>query len=439
MSEQDYPKVLIIGQEFGSVRGGQITLSNLFHGWPAGRLADVSSTHEYFCDDSICKLNYNLGSDEDRWTWPLSLFERTGKISGPVSAHDNLVKVEQNNTELNQRISRRMFYAMIKFLGINHMLRSYHLSPKLNAWVNDFGPDVIYTQLSSLPIIHLVSSLVSATGAPLVIHIMDDWPSTVYSSGLFSPVVRRMTDAGFRSLLGKASLRLGICDAMCRAYEKRYQFPFVPFHNPVDMSVWSGIARKDWRVGEPFRMQWRGRLAYYSDPSLLEVCDLVSELTAEGHRIQLDIYTPDISDEVKKKFERPGCVLVHPAGSLSSYPGELVKADLLLLAFAFDKRSIQFIRYSMSTKMAEYMASGVPILIYAPRELAMVEYLIEEKCSYAVAKHDQEILKEAIMRLSSETDLREELSQRAQKVAAKKYDAQAIRSAFKEVLIQAIK
>jgi hypothetical protein len=48
--------------------------------------------------------------------------------------------------------------------------------------------------------------------------------------------------------------------------------------------------------------------------------------------------------------------------------------DILVLPVSFDEHTIQYIRYSMPTKVPAYLAVGTPILVYGPAEVAQVSY-----------------------------------------------------------------
>jgi len=58
----------------------------------------------------------------------------------------------------------------------------------------------------------------------------------------------------------------------------------------------------------------------------------------------------------------------------------------------------------MSTKISEYMASGKPILLFAPTELALSEYIINNNCGIACSNTSE--LLEAVKRLSNSAALR---------------------------------
>jgi hypothetical protein len=74
---QDYPRILVVtGNNFNLVTGGGITLTNLFRGWPADRLANLHDDATPV-DRTVCRNFYRLTEQEIRWVWPFSLVRRS--------------------------------------------------------------------------------------------------------------------------------------------------------------------------------------------------------------------------------------------------------------------------------------------------------------------------------------------------------------------------
>ncbi len=441
-SDADYPRVLIIGECFGVSRGGEITLTNLFRGWPKARIA-VAARREHFVDVGVCDRYYRLGSLEDYWVWPLSSIERSGKASGPIKPETEAAYLERTQPHEAENapktsIIRRVFYNAIDSLGIHDLVRRMRVSHEFLQWVREFQPDVIYAQFAALSGIRFVNDFAAILQIPLVIHIMDDWLSTIYRGTVFSSYMRMRTRKEFRTLLQKSIEKLSISEAMAEEYERRYGAQFIPFHNPVDLDMLTGIARNDWEYKAPFTIMYRGRVGKSIWNSLIDVCEVVAELYAEGNNICMTINLPDVADElVRKTFERASCVTVEPPLPYLDVPKALTGADLLLIANDFDKSSIEFVKYSIPTKATEYMASGVPILIYAPAEVAVTRYALRQKWAFVNSEHNPRQVKEAILSFMEHREMREEYARRAMHIAAKNHASINVRNQFREILKRA--
>ena len=81
----NYPKVLIIGEQFDRRSGSGITLSNLFWGWNIENIA-VASSEIFSPDVSVCNKYYYLGYQEIKWKFPFNLKLLTQKNKPGITA-----------------------------------------------------------------------------------------------------------------------------------------------------------------------------------------------------------------------------------------------------------------------------------------------------------------------------------------------------------------
>ena len=445
----NYPRVLIVGQSFDNLTGGGITMSNLFRGWPKDRLAVVSDVK--FCPNAeICKRYYRFGADEYRYLWPFSRFMKHRRMSGEI-VMDSKPTMPDLSSEMNERWRTHtghtrkqgplwnLFYTMDEFVGAEQIVRRLQLSPTLSTWVEQYNPDLIYTQAGCLHEMLLVERLVKFLQIPYVIHMMDDWPSTLYKHQLLSPYLRWRLNKEFMNLLDHSSGFLSISPKMSEVYQERYRRPCIAFHNPLELGAWLEVSKKDWQAGNPFRIMYRGRIGTSIQTSLIDISDAVFELFQEGKAIRFDITLSTTCDaKTKQRLERPGCVSVHPPLPYKDVPAALASADLLVISYDFDPDSINYIRYSMPTKAPEFMISGTPVLIYGARELAITAYAEKENWAYIVSERNNLSLKQAIIKLSEDQVLRERLACRAQELAILNHDAVRVRDAFRVALVSAI-
>jgi glycosyltransferase involved in cell wall biosynthesis len=444
-----YPRVLIVGQSFDTSTGGGITMSNLFKGWPKERLAVISDL-KYYPNADVCNQYYRFGADEYRYIWPLSHLFKHRRSSGKLDMNEEIVDPNistrmheswQENTGHLQKQGRfwRLLYAFNELIGAEQIIRRLQLSENLSEWTRNFRPDIIYTQAGCLHEMSLVKQLIETIKVPYVIHMMDDWPSTLYGDTLLAPYLRWRLNKDFLDLLDHSSVFIGISQKMCDIYKQRYQRDCIPFHNPIELDNWLAYTKKDWKASTPFRIMYTGRIGTSIQTSLVDICEAVYELNQDGLAVKFDIVlSPSCDTKTKQRLERPGCVCVLPAIPYKNIPACLAKADLLVLPLDFDRESVKFARYSMPTKAPEFMISGTPVIVYASSELAVTEYARKEKWAYVVSERNISTLKKSLLELINDQALREKLSHRAQALAIQNHDAMQVRTAFRQTLINAM-
>jgi glycosyltransferase involved in cell wall biosynthesis len=437
-----YPRVLVVGQPFERASGGGITLSNLFEGWPKDRLAAVSVPGGPIAFD-VCDRYYRLGTSEIRWLWPLSLVTRTETVPSTADLTAESASLPPGPVGPQEpRMAKRIFRSAVDGLGVGDALRTMHLSPALRDWIAAFQPDLVYSQLSDLPVMTLVSEVLDETQLPFALHIMDDWPSSMYRDGLFARLVRRRAEHALDSLLRRSQIRMAIGDTMAEEYLRRYGLAFVPIQNPVDLARQDALCelhRREYEQppGSPVSVVYAGRVGRANAGSLLDVAEAVAAITASGAAIRLRVYTGSTGHPAVARMRDLQGVEVLPAVPYDHVPGVLASADVLLMPLDFDDVSVRFARLSMPTKIPEYMAAARPVLTYAPRGCAAAEYSRTGGWSWLVDERDPSQLRAALTALADDPALREKMGARARHQVAARHDAAAVRTRFAAQLARA--
>ncbi len=397
-------------------------------------------------DTSVCEIYYALGSEEAGWVWPISRYERPVP-SGPVlrpTADGGERRPDASVDDRGRRhgqtymgLARRASWAALVASGAEHFLRRLSVSARLAAWIRAFRPDILYTHLESLPMIRFVDSLVTQFDLPLVIHMMDDWPSVPEHGGLLSPLTRRVIDRDLRRLMAKAACNMAISQYMCDAFEARYGHVFLPFHNVLDARSWSVAPRADWKAGKSFRLVYAGRVGKANEAALRDVAVVVAALADQGLAINLEIYALARAPFPPGTWPDSPAVRLLPAVAYADIPGLLVEADLLVLPLDFSQKDLAYARYSMPTKVAEYLGSGTPILVYCPEDTAVGHYARSAGWGALVGSRDRDALSRTIVRLARDEQERARLGRIALCVAQADHDPSRVRAEFARALSDA--
>jgi glycosyltransferase involved in cell wall biosynthesis len=430
-----FPKILIIGQPFNKKTGGGITMSNLFQGWPKDRLAVASNENlESELDTSFCEQYYQLGYNNKLHPFPLNLI--LPKIyCGPVFPS---IKSETVQNQLAKPGKYKTIYKLLssflKFIGVYNILYNIKLTPDFKKWLIEFNPDIVYSQLSTLELIRFMTEIHRQINKPLAVHMMDDWPETINKPGLFYFYWKRVIDNEFRQLLDKSTIFMSICDTMSEEYKMRYNHEFTPFHNPLEIKNWLPVSKNNWIKGNKFKILYAGRIGLGMKNTIIDVANAVAELSKEFDSIVFEIQTADIS-EIKNKIKfNENIKWIRPI-EYSKLPEKFSSVDLLLIPIDFDHKSIKFMKYSFPTKISEYMITGTPILVYADKVTAVVNYAIKGDWGYVVNDNDVKVLKDAILKIFSDANLRKSLGERAKALAIQNEDAYVVRDKFRIAFI----
>src|SRR6185312_9489570 len=427
-----YPRVLIVGQYFNTNSGGGITMSNLFDGWDKEKIA-VAAENINNPNFDICNKYYEFGSSENKSQFPFNL-NKLGLHRKSGLLNKNEQTVASFAFHGSKKKSYKSFYEnFLSYTGLRHYRHRYEISNQFLNWIEQFSPDIIYSQLSSFDLILFIRDLHEKLQIPIAIHIMDDWPKTICEKGIFKSYWNKVIEREFRNLLSTAKVLMGISESMNKEYQKRYGHNFVPFHNPINIQFWSTSSKKNYELKDKFVILYAGRIGTGVQNCFFEIAEVVSSLILKGLEIELHIqptnFNPILNDLVKFNF-----IKINNTADYKELPKIFAEADLLLLPNDFENTSMSFLRYSMPTKASEYMVSGVPILVYSSIETAVTQHAMKYNWAYVVSEKNKEKLELAIFKIYKCEELRKRLGNAAREYAINNYDSKKIKDQFKMLL-----
>jgi glycosyltransferase involved in cell wall biosynthesis len=148
----------------------------------------------------------------------------------------------------------------------------------------------------------------------------------------------------------------------------------------------------------------------------LEIVAVGNEQTLHAHGLHADRYEPAL----------PG----------PQFAQRLARADALFLGLSFDSDHPDVVRTATPARLVEYMASGRPLLIHAPRGSHVAEYARREDFAQVVDVADPEQLRTALAAVLDDAELSRTRASRARRIAQQRHDATRVRAEFTSVLDQ---
>lgn len=373
-----FPKVLLLEHQFDNRTGLGITLSNLFANWPKEKLAIMAPS----INVELCEA-----------VRPCHVF--IGGIRGKTATQSS------KTNSLRSKI-RRLYY----YLGFNEIRYKFSYSEADINKAHDFNPDIIFSCLGSLNSMRDCLAVIEQfPSAKLVLYIVDDWVNTKENNRLVSSYWRKQNDKYFRLLMDKASGLLSICPYMSEVYKERYGKEFTPFHNPVDYHQWSSLPINRKYEENIKSILYVGKINDDTKDCLLDTAAAIDRLnrnTNSSIKYRFDVYTPNHL-VYKDLFADFPDSKVNAAVPHSDILGLTKSYDALLLTLGFSKKSREYVRLSMPTKLSEYLAAGIPTILYCPAEIALAKYLVPNKCSLNCQERSIAKLSDAIKSLDDQT------------------------------------
>jgi glycosyltransferase involved in cell wall biosynthesis len=458
----NHPKVLLLCK-FSQSSSSGITIRNLFKGWPDDRIA-VAEFRAGIEEISVPGISryYVLGDSEIRYRPPFNLFRRPKCGRAYV---DKYQKVEQRETKVVEKprsqvkkIILKIQRAFLSASGLSLVSKSYRISPEFETWVMAFDPDIIYGTAGDIPGLEFLCQMKKFFRAGLAVHIFDDYINSRHKQTLLPGYWKRRLDDAFRQVCASADLHLAISEKMADEYQAKYGANFHAFHNPIDPSIWldessqmddseglivngesdrrSGMANSEGikakednppsAIRHPllnenaFSFLYAGKINKDTVGPIRQFITAVDQLNAQGHKIAFKIHSPYPLEEIELMLGTIAASRVY-AGKLPYHelPAAYRAADGLLLPLDFTEATIRYIRLSMLTKASEYMISGTPIFCFAPKEIAVTEYLLKHDAAIHCGEPNR--LQEAIESFIVQREVRRRVAANAARRAQEQH------------------
>ena len=108
--------------------------------------------------------------------------------------------------------------------------------------------------------------------------------------------------------------------------------------------------------------------------------------------------------------------------------------DILFLPMSFERQMKEKTKLSMPTKLTEYLNSGVVTLLYAPKTMAVTNYVDANNCAYILSENSQVKLKELINQIINNKVEREKVIENAIKLVETKHHVSMVQKQFVNIL-----
>lgn len=426
--------LVVNGEPFNDLTATGITMSNLFRGWPKERLLQIY-TANVSPNVDLCSTNIRLSS---RNLKPFSFFcgqSSAGLHSAGVATVGPLAKRNDATPSIHRRVLQTVRKSVVPFLDfLPYQLNSDDLKA-----IRDFKPDVIYSMLGSIRLVRLVDSLAKQFEIPVVPHFMDDWISTYSVPGrsVGSPIHVSYLQRAVKRLFDSVPLAMSIGELMSKEYSLKYARDFFDFMNPVEVPAAYPRMIKQ-RLGEPVRFVYVGGLHLGRAECLAEIGAVLQGLKDEGCPVAFDIYAPAHDAESANRLEAIGDAVAYRGSVRPEAVGNVLsESDIAVHVESFSSDCAEYTRLSVSTKIPQYFAAGIPVLAYGPSGLASCLYVRSSGAGVLVDKKGGSTLGEAIRTLALESDSRREMGMRAWTRAREFHEVAAVRRRFCEALFSA--
>lgn len=255
--------------------------------------------------------------------------------------------------------------------------------------IKEFSPQVIYTVGETITNLDLSYRLSILLNIPIVIHFMDNWKHSIEWSDnpLLKKYQKKLTQY-CNMCYSRSSECIAIGERMAETYENETGIKHGVIMNSIDTQAFFCPPQNDKDV---IRFTYAGGLHLGRDIALYTIGECIESLNMKADKeLRFDIYTTNDNIYLyKEKFANLKQTHLIPAVSHDYITQIYQNSDVLVHVESDDLKSNEFFKYSVSTKISEYLATGKTILFYGPKDIYLYIFLSKNHLAYTVSNTDE--------------------------------------------------
>jgi len=306
-------------------------------------------------------------------------------------------------TPLNQLLKNRT-------MKVANILKKEGCDSIISCTADLFGPPISYFAARLIKI-------------PFILYAFDH-----YSTQWTIPLEKKFAEKYEKMICNNAEGLIVPNEFLKDIYHQLYSLDPVIIHNPCDLSNYNTqVKYVPIPRNRTIKIVYTGTIynAHFDAfKSLLSAINRVSNTQFELH-----IYTNQNQFLLQKDGIR-GRVVFQEYLKTDFIPKIQQEADILLLPLAFKSPYPEIIRTSSPGKMGEYLASGRPILVFAPADSYISWYFKKYQCGLVIDNQDPKELIKGLELLINDSSLQRQMVENARKRAEIDFDLLTVRKKF---------
>lgn len=352
-----------------------------------------------------------------------SWLRRSIKTEFKEKVNKNIIKSDKRERKSFMKSIKALLLATIDYFPINMKYNKNQITQ-----IDKFRPEIIYTLGSAILPLEVSLFFSERYDIPIVLHHMDNWRETKYSENILMKPSKIKLLNNLKNVENNMDFGMTISDDMANYYNSVSDSKYISLMHVVsEMKIQK---KNDEKI---INIVYAGGLHLNRWKVLIKFERVLQKIVAEGFRVRLSIYTKDTD---RFSYEDMFSKSITSFFDFLPY-NEVYRiyevADILIHVESFEEEIVKFTQYSLSTKIPEYMSTGIPIICYAPSNIAVSNYVTKNNFGFSVSS--QKDLYDSLKKLISNKNLRNEMGNNGKNIAKIKhseiYKDAVIRKVFK--------
>lgn len=420
--EKRYKRLLVISHNCFSTSGSNgRTLRNYILGWPQDKLAQLY-IHNEKPDFDICNKYYCITDKE--------ILE---SIQNRKSAGHEMENTENRDVDVISRTNSKKIKNSAIFLAREIAWNSRLWNRKgLNQWLDRFRPEIILVQAGDAGFLFRIAEQVKKRySAEIVIYNTEGYYFKKCSYLLDNkitkclyPIVHWNFKRAYNSLVKNSKAQIYNCDFLRKDYED-------VFHtNSFVVMNASEFTEQEIFNPKKRRFIYAGNLGLKRYESLIEFADVLHDIDND---LIIDVYGKMPNQNVENKLKKCDGIRILGMIPYEKLKKEIAESQYLLHIESFDQFYKEDLKYAFSTKIADSLATGACLFVYAPENMAVIQYLKEKEAAILITNQGE--LKTAIKESLEDKNKNKNICFNGRNLAEKNHNIKKNRQKFQQILL----
>lgn len=404
------------------------TLLSYFQKWDREALAQFY-IHSEVPTNGVC-TNYYQVTDRDVLK---SIFTRR---SGVVYKEQD-IQYDREHSRTDTGLVSSIYQKGRKRTPLVYFLRNllwqlgtWH-TPKLRAWLESFKPEAIFFASGDYAFMYKIArKIAEIQKIPLYVCCMDDFYLYNKNADRFGG---KMTHRSFmkqvRKTLSGAAGIFTICEKMKDDYFKIFGVPCYTLHTASSFEGPLFCEKKENVIS------YIGNLGYDRDKQLIVLGKTLKSLNINNIPHAIDVYSQEKRPEILEQMTLENGIRYHGPINSERVKEVMAKSRFLIHTESFADNMRHSVMYSVSTKIADSLASGTCIIAYGPKEVASMAYLAENNAAFCITDDDDIV--ECFKEMFFDLEKQDAVSKRALALAKRNHSREKADSVIQEIICNA--
>lgn len=367
-------KILIVGTQPYNQANQARAFDSYFHNFSPENLIHIFSDARTPCKGH-CESLYQI-KDIDLLKKVFFPWHKVGRIFKRNSLKDFWSKDDAINPYKPKKRGP-LSYWLRRFLW----RRLYWDSEKLETLVKDFRPDIVFISFSyDFFILNIGEYFSRKYQIPIIISIADDLIFRGPMPGFLGKAYHRAYVKRFKKLISRNRVfAIYESNKMKNKYESELNLK-----GEIVYIASSLIPKANDGITFDKNFRYFGNLEFGRLDSLIDIAKGL-----EGEKISscLEIYSSDYCHVDKSKL--PATMRIFPPVPYSEVIQLMNDSSFLVIVESFEKANVDAVKYSLSTKIADSLCSGIPILAYGASGTGAIDFLKDNQCAFVADSKEQ--------------------------------------------------